>query len=315
MLTVSPGQDIKIPTHKSMSRFFKIRLLLFIIAVVFPTAIFAAGSPPSAPQKQPVRVDPMEIESEINATAYVVLDRTTGKILTVKNENLVWPIASITKLMTAKIVYAKKLAPTKLIPVLKEDDVGGAKLYVNHGDKLSVTDLFYATLVGSANNAANALARATGLSRKQFLGEMNAQAKALGLKQTVFVDPSGIETGNVSTALEMTKIAGMVFSEPKLAQYADTSLKSIRVANTGVTKKIKSTNWMLTYPEYDSLYVTSGKTGYLNESKWNFVTTIRPGASAKNKELLVVLFGSDSRDHSFKDTKKLVEWAWNVYEW
>ena len=279
----------------------------------YPHAL--ASYAPNASKTRITRVDPSEVESKIRATAYVVMDKKTGTILTMKNEQLVWPIASLTKLMTADIVLSKNPPLTKLFPVFKEDNVGGAKLAVKHGDTLTIDDLFYAMLVGSANNAANALSRTTGLSREAFVEKMNARASELGLIKTHFADPSGMELGNVSTTLELSRLVKEVFENPKAARYLGTSLKAIRVANTGETKKIKSTNWMLTYPEYDALYVTGGKTGYLEESQWNFASTIKPNATDDTRELLVVLFGSDSRAQSFADTQALVNWAWHVYEW
>ncbi|KKW32650.1 MAG: hypothetical protein UY76_C0021G0021 [Candidatus Uhrbacteria bacterium GW2011_GWA2_52_8d] len=217
----------------------------------------------------PVRVDSSEIEASIESVAYVVMDRSTGKILTVKNENKVWPIASLTKLVTADVVLDYEVSMTTVADVRATDDVGGAKLYVNDGDTFSIQDLFYATLVASANNAANALSRTAGLSSSEFLEEMNARADSLGLVNTVFVDPTGIELGNVSTAREMARLA----SE------------------------------------------TGGKTGYLEESGWNLVVSLRPMNGDPDTELLIVLFGANSRDASFKDANALADWTWKVYGW
>ena len=174
------------------------------------------------------RTDPSEIESQIGARAYVVMDRASGKILTMKQEHLVWPIASLTKLMTADIVLAKKISPKKMQSVLKADDVGGAKLFVRDGDKFTIDDLFYAMLVGSANNAANALARASGDSRESFVARMNARVKELGLKQTVFVDPSGIDPANVSTPIELAKIANVAFTNPQI-KYTTTPVRFVEL--------------------------------------------------------------------------------------
>ncbi|MDG1949841.1 MAG: serine hydrolase, partial [bacterium] len=116
----------------------------------------------------PVRTDWSEIESEIGSEAYVVMDRSTGKILTVKNENRVWPIASLTKLMTANVVLDHDVPMTDVADVLNTDNVGGARLWVEDGAEFTVEDLYYATLVASANNAANALSRTTGLTSSAF---------------------------------------------------------------------------------------------------------------------------------------------------
>lgn len=285
--------------------FLKKITFVFIIAMVFPVATFAA----------PVRVDPLEIESVIHAKAYVVIDRTTGKILTLKQEQLVWPIASLTKLMTANVVIENNVSPKRIQPLLKEDDVGGAKLYVKNGDKFSVDDLFYAMLAGSANNAANALARTCSSSREEFVREMNTQAKLLGLSHTTYADPSGMELGNTSTVLDIAKLADKMFKHPQVKRYTTTARKNIRVANTGATKKITSTNWMLFHSSYDDLWVTGGKTGYLEESGWNLAVTLRPFQNDTNRELVLVLFGAGSRAESFENANVLADWAWNVYQW
>lgn len=264
---------------------------------------------------EPVRVDPREIEAQVGAAAYVVMDRTTGKILTLKNENRVWPIASTTKLMTAEIVLSKGVSPKKTFSVLNEDDVGGAKLYIKNGDKFTIEDLFYSMLVGSANNAANALARSSGLSRTEFIAAMNAKAASYGLRSTTFVDPSGIDPANVSTPLELAQMANHAFQNASIKKYSAQPVRNVRVVNTGAVKQIQNTNWMLTKPTYQNGIVIAGKTGYLDESEWNFVTALRPKTNAPKQELLIVVLGAKSRAGSFEDVKTLSDWAWNVYDW
>ncbi len=296
---------------------------LIFIATVFPVAIFAApvlrkpiAKVPivAVTSKHPLRIDPIEIELKINARAYVVLDRTTGKILTEKQENLVWPIASLTKLMTTELVLNAHPSLRKTQSVLGDDDVGGAKLYVKSGDAFTVDDLFYAAFLGSANNAANALSRLVA-PKEVFVAKMNARAKQLGLSNTHYADPTGMEVDNTSTVLNIAWLADREFARQEVMRYATTPVRTILVANTGEQKKIKNADWMLSRPEYDDMYVTGGKTGYLEESGWNFVSAIRPSAAGKKQELLIVVFGDASRDAVFKDTQSLANWAWNVYAW
>lgn len=263
----------------------------------------------------PVRVDATEIESEINAASYVVMDRSTGKILTVKNENRVWPIASLTKLVTADVVLDAGVSMSEITDIRTDDDVGGAKLWVYDGDEFSVQDLFYATLMASANNAANALSRTTNLSSTAFVEEMNARASALNLTKTTFVDPTGIELGNVSTAREMARLASNILDRDEVARFTSTYMKYITDLTQGTTKKMTNTNWMIYKPEYDDVYVTGGKTGYLVESGWNLVVALRPSGSDTDRELLIVLFGADSRNESFVNAERLADWAWEVHEW
>ncbi|MBM5789881.1 D-alanyl-D-alanine carboxypeptidase [Candidatus Parcubacteria bacterium] len=262
----------------------------------------------------PVRRGAREVESQIGARAYTVLDRATGELLTVKREHLLWPVASLTKLATASVVLDYGVPMGTMAEVLNSDHVGGARLSVNNGDTLSVSDLFVATLVASANNAANALARTTGLSKEAFVSAMNAQARRLNLSRTQFVEPSGIEPGNVSTPLEMARLARDAFSRETVRSTTTTATKYVQVASTGAQKKMINTNWMLWKPQYDDLWVTAGKTGYLDESGWNLAVSVRPNQNDE-RELLIVLFGAVSRSGSFQDAERLARWAWDVYEW
>ncbi|NQV88927.1 MAG: D-alanyl-D-alanine carboxypeptidase [Parcubacteria group bacterium] len=263
----------------------------------------------------PVRVSATEIESAIGSEAYVVMDRSTGKILTVKNENRVWPIASLTKLVTADVVLDHDVSMSSYGDVRNSDNVGGARLWVYDGDQFTVEDLFYAALVGSANNAANALSRTAGLTRAAFLAEMNNRAAALNLTKTFFVDPTGIELGNVSTAREMTRLARNIFEREEVQRFTTTSTKYIYDLTQGTSKKMTNTNWMLYKPAYDDVYVTGGKTGYLIESGWNLVVALRPDGNDTDRELLITIFGADSRADSFVDAQRLADWAWDVHQW
>jgi D-alanyl-D-alanine endopeptidase (penicillin-binding protein 7) len=261
------------------------------------------------------RVDLREIEDQIGSEAYIVMDKSTGKILTVKRENLQWPIASLTKLITADVVLEEGVMLNASHEVRNYDNVGGARLWVSDKDTFSVNDLFYATLVASANNAANALSRTTQLPREEFLSQMNQRASDLNLIKTKFVDPTGIEVGNVSTPREFARLARRIFLRKEIQRYTTTAQREIYVQNRGTSKLMKNTNWMLYKSQYDDLYVTGSKTGFLYESGWNLVTTIRPSEIDKDRELLIVLFGAKSRSGSFEDTKRLANWAWDVYEW
>ncbi len=251
----------------------------------------------------------------VDCAAYIAIDRQTGQIISAKHADVAWPIASITKLMTAHLVSAVGVPTWQVADVTSADDVGGAKLWVYSGDTFTVEDLYYATLVGSANNAANALARSTGWSKEVFVEKMNEVAVHMNLPNTRFEDPTGIELGNVSTAREVARLAETVFDNRNMRRYTTTATAFIDVLSQGTTKKLTNTNWMLWKPEYDDVFVMSGKTGYLIESGWNLVVSLRPTLSDKDREVLMVIFGSDSRTESFQDARALAEWAWENHRW
>lgn len=263
----------------------------------------------------PERIWPT-LPPEVTATSYIIFDKNSNQVLAADNADQVWPVASLTKLVTADVVLDHGVVLTNTWSVLDQDDVGGAKLWVSDRATFSIEDLFYSTLVGSANNAANSLSRSTGLSSDEFLYEMNRRPFDLGLAYTEFVDPAGIELGNVSTAREIARVARHVFNEhEEVRRYTTTSICYVDVLSHGVQKRLTNTNWMLYYPEYEDVYVTAGKTGYLIESGWNLVVQLRPSATEEKKELLLVVFGAGSRADSFVDTKALSDWAWQVHQW
>jgi len=252
---------------------------------------------------------------EVTASAYIVMDKDSGLILAEKNSAAVWPIASITKLMTTTLVLDSGLSLDKVCDVETVDEVGGARLYVSDGATFTLNDLIYATLVGSANNAANAIARATGLDKDDFVERMNEKAAACGLPHTQYTDPTGIEVTNVSTAREIAKLARQVFSRADFRNYTSTASKTISVISTGETKRLTNTNWLLWKPAYDDIYVMAGKTGYLEESGWNLVTALRPVYKEDSRELIVVVFGASARGDSMNDGNALAKWTWENYRW
>jgi D-alanyl-D-alanine endopeptidase (penicillin-binding protein 7) len=266
-------------------------------------------------EKIPVRSKRAQALPAVTAASYLIMDWNSKQILAAKAADVERPIASLTKLVTADVVLDSEISMSAIKDVQETDDVGGAKLRVASGDALTVEDLFYATLVASANNAANALARSTGLSKDDFVSRMNERAAALNLSRTRFIEPTGIEPANVSTAREMARLAEHILARPEIRRYTSTARKQIHIASQGTTKEMINTNWLLRLKRYNDVYVTSGKTGYIDESGWNVVTTVRPQNGDASRELLIVVFGSGSRQKSFDDADHLAAWAWKQFTW
>ncbi|NQV12580.1 D-alanyl-D-alanine carboxypeptidase [Candidatus Uhrbacteria bacterium] len=251
----------------------------------------------------------------IDAEAWIIVDKNSGKILGANKADQEWPIASITKLVTTDVITKQTNDFEKQWAVRDADNVGGARLYVEDGTSFQVRDLLYATLVGSANNAANAISRSLGVSGPSFVGYMNDRVRMMGLRRTTLVDPTGIEIENVSTAREVAEMARLVFTGNDLVRETTQTVRMSIAGSDGEDRQITTTNWMLYKPQYDDLWVMAGKTGYLHESRWNVVEMLRPSKEAENKELIVVVFGSESRGESFDNVKKLSYWAWNSHSW
>jgi len=273
-------------------------LVFYKPAVTAPTQIDAAAAP------------------ETTALAYAVIDEATGQVLAEKNSNSVYRIASLTKLATIDVALSKNVPLTRVQPIVAADQVGGSRLGVKAGTKFSVKDLLYAALLPSANDAANALADATRLSRKNFVAAMNDKAQALGLSQTVFSEPSGVDDGNVSTAREYALFARTVFSRSTVRAYASTPTRVIRMLPSGKKIALKNGNRLLTYPQYADVQVVAGKTGYLGPGgdSCNLAVELKSPTGAP-RTLVLVLLGENTMTLTMNDAHDLAKWVWGHYEW
>lgn len=247
--------------------------------------------------------------TSVTASSVYVVDVASHSTLVARNGRTPHPLASITKLMTAMVALDRKVPMTRVMSLKEADEVGGARLRVNTGTRLTVRDLLDSMLIGSANNAANALARSTMMSHAAFVEAMNAKASTLGLADTTFADPSGIEVANMSTAENIAALGLEAFGRDAVRRATTTSKLTMNLAKT--THTIKNTNDLLNDPD-NGLYVMGGKTGYLEESMWNLVVKMK---DSRGKPILVVVLGSDSRTQSFKDAEKVARWVWANYRW
>lgn len=252
---------------------------------------------------------------DVRAAAWIVVDKNSGAVLGAQHAEALWPMASITKLMTADIVSRQAPDLDAWHNVYDSDDPGGAKLTVAHGSYFRLRDLLYATLVGSANNTANAITRILGGTREEFVAYMNTTARAMGLSRTRFADPSGIDPANVSTARELAYMAERIFSQNEAVRTMAQTYRRVMADAAGNTKSVMTTNWMLYRPEYDDVWVTAGKTGFLHESDWNVVEQLRPSRFDGQRELVVVVLGSPTRAESFQNVERLSRWAWDHFSW
>ncbi|NCF75522.1 MAG: hypothetical protein GWO87_03490 [Xanthomonadaceae bacterium] len=252
----------------------------------------------------------------INAKSAIVVDAKTGKILYAKNSGQQMPIASITKLMSAKVILDLDPDWRKIIKYSKVDnDVFKyakkwemAYLYVNPGDTMTVKDLFFSALVGSANNAVYALSRSTGLLRRDFVETMNRKAKEMGMENTHFTEPSGLNPSNVSTAQDLAKLGRKIFNNFKILEATTAKKYAFSTINTKKSHIIRNRNKLL----FSDLYILGTKTGYLNEAGHCLIVKAK---DKKGNEIIVVTLGNfKSGGNYFKETEKLVKWGLERYK-
>ncbi|MFA6525597.1 MAG: serine hydrolase [Patescibacteria group bacterium] len=245
----------------------------------------------------------------LTSSSALVMDKETGKILFQKEPNLQHSIASVTKLMTTLVFLEHNPGFDQVGQIgVGENSLEGSRVQVKSNDRMTVEDLFYASLVGSANNATQALVHATGMSGEEFVSEMNKKAASLGMENTKYVEPTGLNPENVSTVADLAKLGKVAFSQPKISDATTRKEHSfITLDNKEFHKQISQNVLLDSY-----LNITGAKTGFTYDAGYCMV------AQAKNdegREVIAVVLGSKSSDTRFQETKALITWAFDNYKW
>src|SRR3989344_291826 len=234
----------------------------------------------------------------------VVMDET-GNILHEKNANSVYPVASLSKLFTVAVFLETNPDWTKNVTIAPEDDAIGAKLFSPPGDVVTVKDLFYSTLTGSTNNGAKALVRSTGLGMEEFVRRMNAKARAAGLTQTQFFDPTGLDTRNNSTAKEIAQFALKAINRLEILEGTTRSVYSfdeITSIDKMIHHDVHSTNILLAEPH--SYTILGSKTGFLNEALHCLMMKVK--SKKDGKVYVSVVLGGPTSKARFDETRDLL---------
>lgn len=240
--------------------------------------------------------------STTTASQYILMDQTTGRVIKGKNYNTPMLIASITKIMTCLLA----IESNKIDDVIKVDDTildsYGSGVYIEVGEQISIRDLLYGLMLRSGNDAALMIAKYIGGSVDDFVSMMNNKAKELGMTNTIFNNPSGLDNhdlGNYSTAYDMALLTKKAMEYEEYQKIVKT--KSYTVKTNKKTYIWKNKNKLL-----NEEYITGGKTGYTEKAKRTLVTT----ASSDNMDFIVVTI-KDSDD--WNTHKELYNYAFNNY--
>lgn len=235
---------------------------------------------------------------ELDAAAALAVDTGTKTVLFEMSEDEPRALASLTKLATALVVVGQDPEWDREIEIVSTDVVGGESVKFSAGDLVSMRDLFFATLVGSANNAAVALVRGSGLEESEAVSLMNEKAREYGLEHTSFVDVTGLRPGNISTAREFAILASNAFANQEIFE-AVSSKRHVVHTSSGAQRTVLTTNWLLRDDK-----VVAGKTGYIDEAGYNLATLYRNG----NRTVLTIVFGATSQEARFAETERLIRW-------
>lgn len=231
---------------------------------------------------------------EISATSALVYDLTTGKTLYAKEPLLRRPMASLTKIMTATVALENKKEDDRYV-VKAADIVGEESMGLTQGEVLTLEKLLYGLMLSSGNDAAEVLASNFLFGRDKFIKAMNDKAKALGLKDTNFTNPSGLEGDGdqYSTTYDLLVITTYAMQNAEFAEVVKTFQHSIpeTFEHKGFYLE-NSTNLLTSYPG-----VKGVKIGYTPEAGHCIVTYLE----YKGHKLIGVILGSDNRRQEMKD--------------
>jgi len=246
-----------------------------------------------------------------SAAAAIAVDARTGAVLYQKYAGRQRSMASLTKLMTAQVFLDHNPGWEKEVMIVGSDNVGGASVDLRAGEIVRVKDLFWTMLVGSKNNATKALVRSTGMSEADFVGQMNAQAQEWGLTQTRFVEPTGLDAGNVTSARDYARLSQRVLQNPEVMQATSSSHYTIFTRNTGRLLGVRNTNRLTEGSRY---YISGGKTGFTYEAGYCLMTRFRSGRDQDN-EVITVLMGDTGYSRLFSNTEVLGNWLYQTFSW
>jgi D-alanyl-D-alanine endopeptidase (penicillin-binding protein 7) len=274
----------------------KIVALIALAAVLALSVGFAqAGGPKKKPS--PDSAEGPRLESAVA----LVQDAASGETLFAKNEEAVLPIASITKLMTAVVMLESRLSLEQRVAISADDfdALKGTHSRLRPGSVLTRSELLLLALMASENRAAAALARTFPGGTEAFVAAMNARAKLLGMNDTRFVEPTGLSSGNVSSAHDLARLVAAAHEYPLIRQYS--TRDSATVYALGHALGYRNTNGLVRSGSWD---IGLSKTGYISEAGRCLVMRVRMAS----RDLIVVLLDSWGRYSRVGDANRIRKW-------
>ena len=287
-----------------MIRFSK-ALRALVLAAVAPFYLATSAAHAQAP-----------VPPEIAARSYLLLDVTANQILAQKDIDMAVEPASLTKLMTAYLVFdalkAKKISLTQTLPVsTRAWKMPGSRMFIDPKMQVPVEDLIKGLIVQSGNDATVALAEGVGGTVEHFVEMMNDQAKALGMKSTSYKNPEGLPApGHTTTARDLSILATRLMRDfPDDVRYY--SIKKYRYPGTPSTNDTNRNTLLFRDPTVDGL-----KTGHTDAAGYCLVATAKRDFPnlAGGRRLLSIVLGTSGETVRANESQKLLNWGYTAYD-
>lgn len=266
-----------------------------VIQVALRQSRFDTSVPPPKQQSPASSTRLAQLRSEVA----FVQDLSSSTILYEQNSDEARPIASISKLMTALVVAEAGLPMDEKLTITDEDvdRVRHSRSRLRVGTQLSRGDMLHLALMSSENRAAHALGRHYPGGMPAFVRAMNDKARALGMRNTRFVEPTGLSENNVSTPRDLVKLLRATQQEPLIQKYSTNESYQVTVGN-GRTLKYNNTNRLVKNDNWD---IQLSKTGFINEAGQCLVMVARIGG----RDLAIVLLNASGSYSRIGDAVRL----------
>jgi serine-type D-Ala-D-Ala endopeptidase (penicillin-binding protein 7) len=239
---------------------------------------------------------------DLKSSVALVIDQDTSEVLISKNDQAVLPIASLTKLMTGLLINEARLPMNEMITISQEDvdTEKGSSSRLSVGTQLSRGELLHLALMSSENRAAHALGRTYPGGLGVFVGLMNAKARALGMLDTRYVEPTGLSSRNQSSARDLAKLVQTAYAEPTLRELSTSPGHQVEVGRR--TLQYNNTNRLVRNPEWD---IGLQKTGYISEAGQCLVMQ----AKIAGRKLIMVFLDSAGKLTRLADAERVRRWV------
>lgn len=246
-------------------------------------------------------VDALALKSSV---AFVV-DQDTNEVLFKKNELAVLPIASITKLMTGLLVIEAKLPKDEAITITQSDvdTEKGSSSRLKVGATLSRGELLHLALMSSENRAAHALGRSYPGGLPVFVDAMNSRARALGMFDTSYAEPTGLSSKNQSSARDLATLVNFAYGDPTLRELSTSTGYQVAVGSR--TLQYNNTNRLVKNPDWE---IGLQKTGYISEAGQCLVMQ----AKVAGRKLIMVFLDSKGKLSRLGDAERVKRWVESI---
>lgn len=240
---------------------------------------------------------------QLSSAKALIINQNTGEVVYAKKTNEPTPIASITKLMTAMVMLDARLSLDDMLTVSSEDIdyLKGTSSRLSVGATLSRNDMLQLMLMASENRAASAIARHYPGGKSAFIRAMNIKAIGLGMVNTAFLDSSGLNSGNVSTAEDLAKMVQAAYQYPEIRMASTSPSHEVYVQNRNYPINFNNTNGLVRGSDWQ---IGLSKTGYISEAGRCLVMQ----AKLAGEPMIIVLLDSNGKLTRIGDANRVRKW-------